>query len=80
LAEKPLFQVYPNPASETLTVTSDELIGRIVVSNSHGALLLEAKVSGKIYLADFRSIPSGVYFVRIITEEGDAVLKALITH
>jgi len=72
-------KIYPNPTTNKLRIESGELrIDSIEIFDIHGrAQKTESrKQKGKI-LMDISELPIGVYFLRIITEQGEVVRKVL---
>lgn len=74
--ESNTFVIYPNPATNVLTIensNTNSLINQIIIQNSIGENVKEFKntnqVSNQINL-DISSIPSGIYFIKIIDLKG----------
>jgi photosystem II stability/assembly factor-like uncharacterized protein len=70
--ETNIFVIYPNPATNVLTVensNTNSLINQIFIQNSMGEDVKEFKninlISNQINL-DISSLPSGIYFIKII--------------
>ncbi len=62
--------VYPNPAYNKLTIVQHkEISGIVEVYSKTGKLLLQEKCTGKSFDLDVSGLQSGIYFIRIITDE-----------
>ena len=78
---------YPNPSDGTfvLSITDDELIGKIDLSvvNTLGALVmerndLEVGQGTNNFSIDLSLLPSGVYFVHVIQDDKTAVVRHVV--
>ena len=62
-----VFQFYPNPVTDILTVNAKEVVDRIEVYDLNGRQLMNSKsgnADNKIYMASFSA---GTYIVKVIT-------------
>jgi uncharacterized delta-60 repeat protein len=66
--------VYPNPASDNLTIASPEK-ATIEIYNLEGQILKTINVAGKQTTIDIRNLSSGIYIIKAKTEKGVAVKK-----
>ncbi|MEI8047481.1 MAG: PKD domain-containing protein [Bacteroidota bacterium] len=73
-------KVFPNPTSESITISCDEVMKKIIISNSLGEILLEVNPATAMYQADVSSFPSGIYFIKVITSNEEFKIKAVVTH
>lgn len=64
--------IYPNPASETLNIQTDEQIEKMVVYNVQGRRVLHAGTNTSVNIS---SLTPGIYLVEVQTPEGTATLK-----
>jgi hypothetical protein len=73
--------LYPNPANNELNVVYDGSadIKNIGVYNIIGKLLTVYKVSGASANLNLEHIPSGIYFVRLLNSQGNAVVTRKFT-
>jgi hypothetical protein len=75
--------LYPNPFTSIARITFRETPSRLTVEvyNAAGRLLYKSEyeeyVGRSVSLDVFREFPDGVYFVRIITQGGITVQKAI---
>ena len=70
--------VYPNPASDIVTVQSSFKIREIEIHNALGQVVLRKQGSQNIETIDVSNLQSGAYIVRIKTQKGFANKKILI--
>lgn len=66
IENKPILNVYPNPTTDKLHITSNEAEFRVEISNQLGQLVLCE--SNKLEL-DIHSLTAGTYYVRLIGKE-----------
>ncbi len=67
--------IYPNPASEQLSVMIDRDEFTIVVSNLEGKVIMEIKNEKKI---DISNLKSGFYLVKVCYDKGEKTLKLIV--
>lgn len=67
-------EVYPNPTSGMIVVKA-EMMKRIEVFNSLGQVLLVKNIDDDEAQLDLTSFGSGVYFINILTENGNVTRK-----
>jgi hypothetical protein len=72
--QKDQIVIYPNPASDYISIQSYENT-IIQIYNSTGQLLLSDKTNSTISQIKVSSFPSGVYFVSLLDEEGFSIGK-----
>jgi hypothetical protein len=62
-----IFNVFPNPTSDLLTVKVEEtfLIQHYVISDQYGKLINQGEISSQSSQIDIHSLESGLYFIRI---------------
>ncbi|MCR5013714.1 MAG: T9SS type A sorting domain-containing protein, partial [Bacteroidales bacterium] len=64
-----------NPASDKLTVTSEETVDRCDVFSVTGALLYSCALGTKSFDLDVATLPAGMYFIRLNTENKTMMKK-----
>lgn len=64
--------VYPNPVVDLLTIKGEE--GTVFITDVNGGLICSFEHEDVSH-TDFSQLPSGVYFIRIITADGQSVKK-----
>ena len=62
-------QVYPNPVTQMINISSQETINEIIVYNQLGQTVLQETVNVKYYRQDISDWNNGVYFVQLKTGE-----------
>jgi hypothetical protein len=73
--------IYPNPASENVNVKSDYTIKGIEVMNFVGQTVwTNSNVESKTARINVTSLRSGVYFVKVSTDQGVRTVKITVTH
>ena len=72
--------LYPNPTHESVTILADDNISHINLYNQLGQLIKKLELKGRNQCTiDTSGLASGVYVVKINTENG-IVAKRLIIH
>jgi len=72
---------FPNPASTSLNVTisaNDLQTAQVEIFDLRGKLIQTEKVSGSKYLLNVSSIPSGMYLLKLSTEQGTSQAPFII--
>lgn len=60
----PSFEIYPNPASGVVSISSEANIRTIKIFNQPGESILFELVNSKNHTIDLSSLPSGLYFIK----------------
>jgi hypothetical protein len=69
--------IYPNPFTESFRILDIPNASMITVFNSSGALIYQKKTSSASLEVDLKEFPSGVYLLRVDSEES-SIAKRLI--
>ena len=70
--------VYPNPAADVAYVESGSAMGNIAVYSLSGQKVLAANAAGERRVAlEVGNLQSGVYVVKIATEDGEVVSRLI---
>ena len=69
------FNVYPNPVDDKLYIETEVEIEEIIVYDVYGRQQLA--VSGQQSVVDVANLNSGVYFVKVVTENGETVKRII---
>lgn len=75
-----LVKMYPNPATNQLTIESAENIETIYVVNQLGQTILEKSINAKQAKVNTAKLENGIYFVRVKTEKGILNKKVVIQN
>jgi len=79
--ERQYIKVYPNPASEYVELKSDYTIQNIEVMSYLGQVVYSTQdVETKTVRINVSGFQSGIYFVKVKTNQGSKVVKATVTH
>jgi len=70
--------IYPNPVTDYLHITSADLIKEIKVFNVTGQEMYSNKYNNESATVDFQNFNKGVYFIRVTTESYFEVKKIII--
>ncbi|MCR4681392.1 MAG: fibronectin type III domain-containing protein, partial [Bacteroidales bacterium] len=71
--------LYPNPTTGMLTIRNEEvLISEVGVYDVYGKLLKSEKVDGNTAAIDLADLASGMYLVRIVSNEGAVITKSVV--
>jgi hypothetical protein len=70
-----LFTLYPNPTNGLININSNTVISEIVLYNNLGQLLFNSEVTDQI---DISSLSQGIYFIKIIDENGQTETKKVV--
>jgi photosystem II stability/assembly factor-like uncharacterized protein len=73
------FKIYPNPASELISIESPVIPGitRLTVSDLQGRVLKEMEITGLKSQIDIRDLPSGIYFLTVKNAKMAETLKLI---
>ncbi|MFT4986294.1 MAG: hypothetical protein ACI8U0_001936, partial [Flavobacteriales bacterium] len=78
--EKKQALLYPNPAQETVFITSDSRLEQIQLSQIDGKILLEKDLNGFETRLELGQLPTGLYLVRLRTDVGQEYHTLLIEN
>jgi hypothetical protein len=68
--------IFPNPAQNKISITLNVAINKIEILNPKGQLIIEQKDN----LIDISNLQSGIYFVKVITENGELFSSKFIKN
>lgn len=75
-------KVYPNPASNQLTITAGKAIAQVNILSSSGQAVMKfipsLSQAGGIFNMNIQSIQSGIYIVQVINKDGSIELVKLL--
>ena len=72
------FSLSPNPASGTVTVTTEAQQGTLTVVDMQGRQVLSMPLTGKETVVDIRALAAGTYIVSLNTPKGHSSLKLTV--
>ncbi len=70
--------IAPNPTNDLLTINSNYMLQKVEIFNLAGQVLLSEKTSVKSHLLNLQNLSNGIYFVKIIFENGFIETKKII--
>lgn len=70
--------VFPNPASEHLTIQLSQTINTLIVYNYLGLKLIEENVNASSYKMNISNLSSGIYLLHIATDRGTVVKQIVV--
>ena len=74
----PQVNVYPNPASQQVTVVSATPMSRCLLMNSLGQVVMDKRVNETMIQLDVDRLAPGIYLLRAQTADGDAIQRVMI--
>lgn len=75
-----IVNMYPNPSSDFLTITSDSKIIEIIVINQLGKVVYTENANSEKFILTTESFPPGSYIVQIITDNGTCSRKIILSR
>jgi hypothetical protein len=73
--------LYPNPASNSFTVSSEkEMIQSIQVTNIEGKIIHSEEINTIKTVVNSNEYPTGIYFVKVLLESGNTVIKKIVKN
>lgn len=72
--------LFPNPTTNQLTVTSDSRIKEITIYNSLGRIEKSEKISGLNHTFYLDNFSSGIYFIELEFDDGQTAKKRILKH
>jgi len=70
--------IYPNPASESITISSDNIIKYLEIYNPLGQKVYQTKVNAKSKSIDINSLSKGIYIIGVNTDKGYVKKKIIV--
>ncbi len=82
LENNPIFnlQLYPNPASEKLTIETQEAIENLEIINILGQVIWSQNKVNNRQTIDITDYPNGIYYLKINTQAQERVEAFIISH
>lgn len=77
--KKSTVNVYPNPATHTITISTDSRISKIEIIDIHGKLVKSASGNGNhSEQLSISELAKGIYLIRVVTNETDIIVKKIV--
>jgi hypothetical protein len=73
-----LLAIFPNPASDFITIWSEVLLEEIHITDTQGSLILKVSKPGFSFSFNISSLPKGMLLVSCMTEKGFVSRKVII--
>lgn len=70
--------LYPNPASDQVVIEASSKIQSVTVTTANGAMIENRKVDGNRLDWPLEGYAKGVYFIRLVTDEGVITKKLIV--
>jgi hypothetical protein len=70
--------IYPNPATDLVTITSNNQIKVVTVLNNLGQKVLTMNPDSKTCVLDISNLVNGVYFINTASENGQTTSKLIV--
>lgn len=71
------FNIYPNPVSDVLTITADEIINTIIVYDMTGRVVIQSATATQTVKVYMSTLQSGSYIVRAIGENASSTTTVI---
>ncbi|MFT4801254.1 MAG: beta-glucanase (GH16 family), partial [Flavobacteriaceae bacterium] len=72
------FSIYPNPASDVITINTNENIDKVLLYSILGQLVINEKITTK--QIDTKHLKSGLYILKIYSENNTITKKVIIEN
>ena len=70
--------IYPNPASDHVIISGQSDIREVELLSFTGQVILREQVKKKFHKLNISSLPAGIYFIRVFTENGTSCRKLIV--
>jgi hypothetical protein len=80
LQDQTTFNIYPNPASDNISIVSQSTIFSVEINNATGASVLSTSCNSPSVIVDVSSLDSGIYLICVNTSDGKFTQNLCITH
>lgn len=77
---EPETMLFPNPASSTITIRSDELVTSLKVYDLKGRVLIASEIAGNSIDLDLTQLSSGTYLIEVKLNSGYCSIKRFIRN
>ena len=73
------FKLYPNPTSGQITIAWEGM-QKVVVYNALGQALLNKETSGDMLQLDLSGFENGLYWIKVMAQNGTAIRSFIISR
>lgn len=73
-----IISIYPNPVIDMVTVSSESVISKIIITNQLGQVIYSENAGARSAVLNTISYPEGTYIVKIITGSGTYTRKLIV--
>jgi hypothetical protein len=70
--------IYPNPATDEITIEARKAISKITISNMMGQVVYEQECKTKNLDLNIGNLPNGIYFVGVVDDEGNKTVRKIV--
>jgi len=70
--------LYPNPTTSTITLQTETPLSQAWLTDLTGRRLMPLQLNGTQWQADLSQLPSGMYLINVLTEEGRRGVKKVV--
>ncbi|RWW92094.1 T9SS type A sorting domain-containing protein [Flavobacterium cerinum] len=75
-----IFVLYPNPAIDNVSITSNKLMSSVLVASLSGLTFFQSEIKATSYELNIGNYPKGIYVVTVTTSDGKTEFKKLIKN
>ncbi|HAT64571.1 MAG TPA: T9SS C-terminal target domain-containing protein, partial [Flavobacteriaceae bacterium] len=72
------FKLYPNPSKDLVNIKSTQSVMEIEITNQIGQVISQIKNKEGINTFSIENLPMGIYFVKLVDENSNSVVKKLL--
>jgi len=72
--------IFPNPANSIVNITGVDEIRSVAIISLDGTISLIKQVNGSKDVIDISKMTEGIYFIKLITNNGDSISKKLLIN
>ena len=73
-----LFDIYPNPTSGKFILHGIDEKYNLIIFNVFGEKVFHSLISDMQYALDLSSQPDGIYYIKIICQDGNSAVKKIV--
>ena len=73
-----IFSIYPNPATNSITISANETIEQIAIFDIKGSLIFSQSYQQKSTSIDVSNFAKGIYAVKVVSLKNSSVQQLII--